>query len=84
MRESFRFRVAVRPPEPQPPAPPLGAAPEPPLLALLRALAGHQVTVVAGGREMTGKLIQPDPVTLVGGDGKVIVIPVAHVVSVAY
>lgn len=83
MRETFQFRVAVRSAEP-PLAPPLGAAAEPPLLALLRDLRGQQVTVTAGGREISGKLIQPDPVTLVSDTGRVTVLPVTHVIAVTY
>jgi hypothetical protein len=46
---------------------PAGPAGPEPLQALLESLRGHQVTLLVGNREISGKLLTVSPVVMVAG-----------------
>lgn len=77
----------ARPPGPRPPAssPSLPTpAPDPgPLGPLLSRLVGREVTLLAGGRLHTGRLLNNAPVTLVDASGSATIIA-APVISVQF
>lgn len=80
MFNRFQYRTTLRgrrpPPAPHPAAQGLGR--------LLESLRERQVTVVAGGESVTGRLISTDPVRLVRSNGVVSVIPLSRVQAVSY
>jgi len=55
-----------------------------PLQPLLKSLLGRTIGVMTAERDVDGKLVQQDPVTLVGTDGITTMIPLDRVLSVRF
>lgn len=92
MKATFRFQTQVcraarvaGPPAPGKALPQRVAwSRQQPLLSVLLGLRGRQLTLLAGGRELSGKLVTAEPLVLVDGQGEATLVELEQVDSVAY
>jgi len=63
-----------------------GAAPidAQPLQALLKALRGSVIGILTKEREVEGKLVQSEPITLIAADGTTTIVTLGQVLSVRF